>query len=814
MGIAWIVVARRATITPGGISYEDAVDAWLEQLAEHRDRLLSWYRPLAPAAVAGQLDDGFDEAVGFVRQWRHRYFSGDPVVSRSMAAAGDAGGSSRGHATARVWSFAPRLWKGPLRVLLEARVEPDTEVPAGLSRIEVDHGGAHPLLTSPAHEILGRQTQLLPGDVIEFPVFRVWEAAGLQRFAGARFDPMGNFLCGTAVTMAGATPEPAPLHDNMVAMRFQLLINAAQGAYHSLDHVFVAGSDAERKANHADCGHSHHVRARGLIYAGTQGSPNRLDDRYLIRDGNWCTGRYTPTHPTLAQMPPSLPITWGWTCVTCTLSLFHFMLDDAGAGWHGGGSVGGQARRLDRPTPISSTSQYLHFHPHFTSPSLNGLDHDQRMGLLRTYCEQAGVDADAALRAAAPFRGNEHRQQQLQQWALCRALRDHWAANALGTAAPAPAAPPAEEEPDDEQPIVRTPCEEGGDECEPDDVPDTADWDEALVSGEDVALGEAGSRALLGELSTVSLERHEYAFVKVYAHDRLLDEDPGPHPPLAGRLAAYNPLTGEPYESHAEGKIHVFEAAGTIRRSSLRGDDAVDTLGIRPHRWMPVEQLYLRREEGALPFHLGEGRQTGAHQHSTRSQRLVAVTRLPYEQLRARFAQPRPGGYLPLTFESRREDGDDLRRDHWYPERSVPFATMEEAKLQSFYPSVATATATLERHRTYVRSLLRRSRPYSLTRLGITVADRLMSENMLQRRTRQVERNVDARERQLPNELSRSEGRITRLESQTQDTRAAIAGYDAELAELSAQGRRPGRAGIRRNWQQRRLDRQEQQLAE
>ena len=77
--------------------------------------------------------------------------------------------------------------------------------------------------------IRNRGEQLLPGDVVEFPLATFLDACGLSAFAGRQFDPQGSFLLGTSMTPRDASPA---LHDNLIGMRTQLYIDLALGAFY------------------------------------------------------------------------------------------------------------------------------------------------------------------------------------------------------------------------------------------------------------------------------------------------------------------------------------------------------------------------------------------------------------------------------------------------------------------------------------------------------------------------------------------------------------------------------------------------------
>lgn len=69
-----------------------------------------------------------------------------------------------------------------------------------------------------------------PGDVVEFPLALFLAACGKCNYAGIKFDPNGSFLRGNSVY--APHPSSPSLHDNIIAMRFQLFLDLAQGAFY------------------------------------------------------------------------------------------------------------------------------------------------------------------------------------------------------------------------------------------------------------------------------------------------------------------------------------------------------------------------------------------------------------------------------------------------------------------------------------------------------------------------------------------------------------------------------------------------------
>jgi hypothetical protein len=272
--LLFIVPARRA-IVRAKIDYDTAMQAWFESMRDMRDKLIEWYDPLrAPDTRDRDFGAQLDEARRFIQ---HRWEN--TLGSASGSHEGVLSPGSNG-----IDSIVPRarLWKGPMRVLLEQKeygvlgrtlrrgpngdLTPPWTTPmmekydvCGTGEVETD-GTVKIKVKGAGEELMEEElrqeesgevswiSNFLPGDLIEFPFFLVLANMGIPGFERARFNPMGSPFLGTSVDVA---PEPnAPvaasrlalstlrIHDNLIAMRFQLLLNLARGSFSSLRKTF------------------------------------------------------------------------------------------------------------------------------------------------------------------------------------------------------------------------------------------------------------------------------------------------------------------------------------------------------------------------------------------------------------------------------------------------------------------------------------------------------------------------------------------------------------------------------------------------
>lgn len=100
-----MVIAAEAT------TYADVLNGWLAEPQEHHDVLVRGYGGLQPGI---HLDAGLEPATRFIEASIERFTAGPEAEREVSAAPGE-----RSHLDDL--GFCPRLWDGPLRVLLQER---------------------------------------------------------------------------------------------------------------------------------------------------------------------------------------------------------------------------------------------------------------------------------------------------------------------------------------------------------------------------------------------------------------------------------------------------------------------------------------------------------------------------------------------------------------------------------------------------------------------------------------------------------------------------------------------------------------------
>jgi len=333
----WIVPLRRVVIK-AEVRYRDLMWRWLELVAPHRVRhpdvaepedaddsglgdaeyiLALWYG-LDPEHHHGE----YRRAIARLRRWWHLTFlearvSSSPVGTTTCELGGP--------------NFHARLWKGPRRILLEQAAGEDENALAQIQPFEIVDGRieTHCLDDGTVPDI-----QLYPGDVLEMPLHVLLAEYGLDEFADLEFDPVGSFYLGTSVRSASGKPrkEIPRLHDNMLAMRYQLVhaLNMAN-CYHD-ERVYTD----EMKFGHNIRPEGAGLYARGMPFAG---NPSIGCDGVGSYDPAWKVGTINtpeptedrpicmPTYDALGGFPPDLPFTWSWTCSPFAHFFFSFISD-------------------------------------------------------------------------------------------------------------------------------------------------------------------------------------------------------------------------------------------------------------------------------------------------------------------------------------------------------------------------------------------------------------------------------------------------------------------------------------------------------
>ena len=304
----WVVPARRAVVT-AECSYYDILAQWVHRLREHRDTLREWYG-------IGENDYDF-RGVMWVVQWAYAM---DTAISREERSISPATRNTFGRT--RPWFV--RIWFGPWRVL---------------------HADDWDTICNERGEVRDPMARFRPGDLIEFPFHLFLHACQLDGFESIHFNGQGSPFLGNSVLKDGSPPSGGfALHDNMLAMRFQLLLNLAIGAFFSNQQVHGAQREPLFENN------ENHVYARGMIYGGSfakrimDAAAVGVDRHWGIWTNNWCragvaTSSTIPTPRGRAAMVSgaghlnSLRLTPAWACSPCTLMLTFYMLngDQGGA---------------------------------------------------------------------------------------------------------------------------------------------------------------------------------------------------------------------------------------------------------------------------------------------------------------------------------------------------------------------------------------------------------------------------------------------------------------------------------------------------
>jgi len=335
--LTWIVPCRRACVKKR-VLYHVLLDKWRQNLVLHQATLIRWY-DLDPTRFSGA------EARLSARVAQ---MNPEQPADVSRSAQPGTGGSALALSPMRV-----RLWKGPLRVLLEdqAREEGQPPLPSPpdaeeeLDVTEIEHGRDQLRLElSRSHkEAVNPNAEFLMGDVVEFPLFKFLVDCGKTQYQGISFNPEGSFLCGTALADNGQPrvidSEPG-IHDNLIAMRLQLLLCLFRGAFYNLVAMYGSSTLAPRAADPDS--RQLTVYARGLMYGASW-----MDPSASLGDGYWQAATSEWGYRFRHNMPANLPtraglnafaggadpvLTPGIACSPTSLTLSSFMLNLDGWG--------------------------------------------------------------------------------------------------------------------------------------------------------------------------------------------------------------------------------------------------------------------------------------------------------------------------------------------------------------------------------------------------------------------------------------------------------------------------------------------------
>ncbi len=198
-------------------------------------------------------------------------------------------------------------------------------------------------------------TVFLPGDVVELPFWKLLQnSTHHSAYRDLEFDPEGSYLLGTSVRVRdqAGIPASAPLHDNLIGMRFQGLMNAARGAFF---HDTVVFNGFANEAPKVDVGAAT-CYARGLMYAGSlvRGNTGRSSNAWVVENNHWgvLQGRTTQAHclpntTALANLA-SNRLTPGWTCTPSQGYMMMYMRNALAESWMRG-SPGEEVTHADSP---------------------------------------------------------------------------------------------------------------------------------------------------------------------------------------------------------------------------------------------------------------------------------------------------------------------------------------------------------------------------------------------------------------------------------------------------------------------------------
>ena len=318
--VTWIVPCRRAAVK-GKITYQTLLNRWLGSLSHtpYKDKIKTWYSITEKDYIAGIA--ALSNAV-----------AGWTATSVPVARTENAIDTGR--------DFQVRLWKGPLRVLLEekralapptppppptgssppppgpgpssstppgpgpapASNQPatgtapssggDTATDANTAIFEIEYGGKTiKIKLNDKKEVVNRDALFLMGDVVEFPLFTFLETCGKTEYADLQFDPMGSFLCGNSIkSKSGAERfpySPPLLHDNLIAMRLQFILNLLRGAFYDLQRTYSDKAGDTGVPAGADPGGTDKIYARGVMYGAEMQSPGGDKEFYRLYSGEW-----------------------------------------------------------------------------------------------------------------------------------------------------------------------------------------------------------------------------------------------------------------------------------------------------------------------------------------------------------------------------------------------------------------------------------------------------------------------------------------------------------------------------------------------
>lgn len=771
--LLWIVPGRRAVVR-ATLSYRALILAWRDELARCGAAIRRWYGGI------GEAD--YDDALGEIDDWAAAFFRDGHAVNVPRDGAGDADEAT---VDTRVPHFKARLWKGPLRVLREAD---------GVD-VESRESIHDPLVTERPRLVLSERRRevenpdapFLMGDVIELPLWKILGLSGREDYGRPPayddvfgFNPDGSYLLNTSLTREGGSA--VPLHDNLVAMRFQLLLGCLLGSFYHGRPVFVSEPRAVVAAvDDPSCAPVSAVHARGMIYAATLFSAAhhgnyKGPEAWHFFTGSWCRrasaspARCLPTRAGLNNLPRDQPVTPGSVCSDTTLLLLNYMIRNhglTGASRWGKGSVGASMRARGEGTTYA-----IHGHYQYWSAAeveaVEGLvpsvPRGSRLAKLRAFLDalesvhaRYGAPADAWSAVAGAHVSTPD--WQTVSRAVRASIEQTRGATAHGWGPPAALlgalyGAMSAKKPVGYESLAR--LHRGLMRVSEDFIVDLegllarGDWpwfadvgpdffdDVALKARKDarrdevrrcadrptdgalshqvryalsrlftllkkkreavkklaehpeqildVRGGWADMSAHLRAVNNVSLNGHEWAVVRLREHERLLDSS---ELPTGGYLAAFHPLSGEPYvgPGDVDGQCYVFEQGSTLDRVGDTEDTRRSFMGAAPFRWHKVPR-------NAFVFWYEGGKVFFRERRDGYSKQLLSITRLVDDARLAALHEADPRAFRPLVvhpttrpFDTSRLSAYERARKRMvgsalrmHASRALPFPTLDESR--------------------------------------------------------------------------------------------------------------------------------------
>ncbi len=647
--LTWIVPCRRAVVKKR-ITYQTLMVKLKESLLNRKEKLKEWYD-------LGRSDDDLNKGMNQLDTWIDNMNpEGEIFVSRTSSY-GSSNGISEGNTVDSRWAYV-RLWKGPLRVLLEEKAGVTSDQ-NGAETVTQFTYQARPfrLVQNLSHkEVTNADAEFLMGDVVEFPIFKLLLACGLGDYNQISFNPNGSFLCGTSLlknNQPHAINAEPKIHDNLIAMRFQLLLNLVRGAFYSLSPVFGSGT---RNAPKAQDG-SQTVYARGLIYGAIFWNPTGTLSQGYWRAANLGWGYKTDDYNVPKNVPTrnslnvlagheNPPITTGIACSPASLTLCSFLLNLNG--W-GEDSVDKELNPRRGHDPTTS----IYWGKFEESP----VSQDELLGRVQPENQQQAREAlkrkineilkelgEPPRDFACPCISDDKLQslrrelkEEIRSLRTSGRLYDIW--TKVNEQLRILCRRPQDSEVDQRETLwnihrcfyqrfvdLRRRLEDlGGDptwrqaELPPPDI-DVSEWPtephpeeeqaEAQTLGhginggtinrirrllrekkEEIDSGDAyrDMSNTLHDISTFKLPAHELALVKIYPFDQLMTRT---SLPLSGRIGAYDPLSGMeqfPEGGPANGQLFFFEATGSLAKFTRSNGQKVQACGLGPFNWERIE---------------------------------------------------------------------------------------------------------------------------------------------------------------------------------------------------------------------------------